>query len=79
MALMPVHVSACVRGVRGLLHRITAANAAGTEQGTGVLTVQVLLLGPAHFVGGGLAHRLADGRAGHTVLRRGDAIRDRLA
>ncbi|XP_051635327.1 uncharacterized protein LOC127467419 [Manacus candei] len=44
-----------------------------------VLTVQVLLLGAHDLVGRGLAHGLGDGRTGHTVLRRRDAVGEALA
>lgn len=39
----------------------------------------MLLLGRADFVRRGLAHRFADGRAGHAVVRGGDAVRQRLS
>ncbi|XP_053230836.1 uncharacterized protein LOC128406964 [Podarcis raffonei] len=44
-----------------------------------LLTVEVLLLGAHDFVGRGLADGFGDGRAGDTVLRRRDPVRDRLA
>lgn len=44
-----------------------------------VLTVQVLLLGAHDLVGRGLAHGFRDGRAGHAVLRRRDAVGEALA
>lgn len=49
------------------------------KEGRCILTFKVLLLGAADFVCGGFAHRLADRRAGHAVLRCCDPIRDRLA
>ena len=39
----------------------------------------MFLLGSADFVRRGLAGRLADGRAGHAVLRSGDPVRKSLA
>lgn len=44
-----------------------------------ILTVKVFLLGSAHFMCGGFAHSLADGRPGHAVLGCCNPIRDRLA
>lgn len=46
--------------------------------GRAVLTVQVLLLGAHHLVGRGLADGFGHGRAGDAVLRRRDAVGDRL-